>query len=202
MRYLIGVDEAGRGPLAGPVAVGAVLIPPDFDWAEIPGVRDSKQLGAEARERIYAVMETLERRGRLRYAVRFSSAEAIDRFGITRAVRRALICALEALGGDPGACSVLLDGSLAAPPEYVRQHTIIRGDETEPVISLASIAAKVARDRRMERLAQRYPAWGFEAHKGYGTLEHRLRIRAHGFSPQHRRTFCTRIAAGAGSSAG
>ena len=193
MRYLIGIDEAGRGPLAGPVAVGAVMVPEGFDWRLLPGVRDSKQLRPQVRDRVFAEMETLARRGKLSFAVRFSSSEMIDSFGIARAVRRALVCALDELKADPAECSVLLDGSLYAPREFVEQRTIIRGDETEPVISLASIAAKVLRDRRMEKLAVEYPQWGFDVHKGYGTLEHRRVIARIGLSDIHRASFCTRL---------
>ncbi len=193
MRYLIGVDEAGRGPLAGPVAVGAVMIPLDFDWSLIEGVKDSKQLRAQVRERIFAETEVLARRGKLKYAVRFSSSAMIDELGIARAVKRALTVAIGALEADPLECTVLLDGSLYAPSEFADQRTIIRGDETEPVISLASIAAKVSRDRRMEKLALEYPQWGFDVHKGYGTLDHRRAISRVGLSDIHRASFCTRL---------
>ncbi|MEY4747542.1 MAG: ribonuclease ribonuclease [Candidatus Parcubacteria bacterium] len=199
MRCVIGIDEAGRGPLAGPVAVGAVMVPIDFDWRALPGVKDSKQLRSQVRERIFSDMQALERRGKLRYAVRFSSSAMIDRVGITRAVKRALLCALEALEADPAGVCVLLDGSLYAPSHYVEQRTIIRGDETEPVISLASIAAKVVRDRRMERFAESLPAWGFEEHKGYGTHEHIRAIARMGLSEIHRASFCAGLRIGSKS---
>jgi ribonuclease HII len=202
MRYVIGIDEAGRGPLAGPVAVGAVMVPEDFDWSLIEGVKDSKQLRPQIREELFEKLQSLERRGKLRYAVRFSSSQSIDRIGIVRSIRRALVCALEALEPDPAVCTVLLDGSLYAPRQFVDQRTIIRGDQSEPVIGLASIAAKVLRDRRMEKLALEYPSWGFDIHKGYGTLEHRRAISAHGLSDLHRASFCTSLRIGPKSAVG
>lgn len=191
-RCVIGIDEAGRGPLAGPVAVGAALVPANFDWTQLKGVRDSKQLSATARERIFADMKKLERAGVIRFAVRFSSASSIDRDGIVPAIRRALGSALRALDPDLSDL-VLLDGGLKAPAEFKKQRTIIRGDQSEPVISLASIAAKVLRDRRMVKSAARYPSWGFEMHKGYGTVAHRRAIARVGLSGFHRASFCTRL---------
>ena len=196
MRYLIGIDEAGRGPLAGPVAVGVVMVPFSFDWSLLQGVRDSKQLRPQVRERIFWEMRTLERAGHLCHAVRFSSSVYIDRFGIVAAVSRALEGALDALRPDPQDCMVLLDGGLRAPIQFKNQRTIIRGDQSEAVISLASIAAKVTRDKHMEELALRNPAWGFDVHKGYGTLDHRRIIAREGLSRYHRATFCTRLRVG------
>jgi ribonuclease HII len=193
---VIGIDEAGRGPLAGPVAVGAVIVPSDFDWAQLAGVRDSKQLRPQVREQIYEKLLSLERRGALKYAVRFSSCTYIDQFGIVSAIRRALHAAIYALEADISETVVLLDGGLRAPREFYNQRTIIRGDESEPVISLASIAAKVLRDKRMEELAELYPAYGFEAHKGYGTTEHRRAIAKLGLSDLHRVSFCSRLRIG------
>ena len=91
---------------------------------------------------------------------------------------------------------MLLDGSLCAPTHFIDQRTIIRGDETEPIISLASIVAKVTRDRRMEKLGASYPAWGFEEHKGYGTIEHRRTIARLGLSSEHRLSFCSGLRIG------
>jgi len=193
VRYLIGIDEAGRGPLAGPVAVGAVMVPPGFDWRSVRGVRDSKQLSYKQREDMYATIKQLESAQELSYAVSFSSAEVIDKCGIGYAIRRALYRSTMRLRASPKRCSVLLDGGLVAPHCFSMQKTIIRGDETEPIISLASIVAKVLRDRLMVRLGDEYPEYGFEVHKGYGTLAHRRAVRVHGLSPLHRTTFCTRL---------
>ena len=192
MRYLIGIDEAGRGPLAGPVAVGAVMVPRGFDWKLVTGAKDSKQMTPAAREVLYAKMVSLRKAGRLNFAVAFSSAPLIDERGIVLAIQRALNRALQKVTENRSLynCEVRLDGSLKAPAEFVHQSTIIRGDMSEPIISLASIAAKVERDRLMVRMAKRYPQYRFEAHKGYGTRDHRARILQQGFCPLHRTTFC------------
>lgn len=188
--YLIGIDEAGRGPLAGPVSVGAVVLMPHFDRGVLDGIRDSKKLTEEARERWYAKLQGLRREGVLRFAVAYTSAEKIDRLGIVWAVSSALRRALAELAVNPAEACVLLDGGLRAPKEYLEQKTIIRGDASEPVIALASIAAKVRRDRLMKRLASAYPAYGFEIHKGYGTALHREKIEALGLCDIHRESFC------------
>ena len=185
---LLGVDEAGRGPLAGPVAVGIVAVPPGFDVKrEFKGVTDSKLMTAVKREAMYEVVQWRAARGDIRFTVKFSSHTYIDRFGITRAVRKAAWEGVRELA-DPADAAVLLDGLLRAPKEYM-QRTIIAGDLRVPVISLASIIAKVERDRLMERLSILYPHYGFEAHKGYATPEHHRALRAHGPCPIHRRTY-------------
>lgn len=189
-RHLIGIDEAGRGPLAGPVSVGAVLLLPHFDRALIASVKDSKALTEEAREAWYGKMLIWQREGLIRMRVAYSSAERIDGRGIVWAVSSALARALRALEADPAESLVLLDGGLSAPVPYARQETIIRGDASEPVIALASIAAKVRRDRLMKSLSRHYPGYGFEVHKGYGTRKHQQAIGRLGLCDMHRRTFC------------
>lgn len=189
-RFVIGIDEAGRGPLAGPVSVGAVLLLPHFNVGELSGIRDSKALTEAAREAWYARMSAWRQEGSLRFAVAYTSAEKIDRLGIVWAVSSALARALRQLGADPDGSLVLLDGGLRAPSLYAQQQTIIRGDASEPVIALASIAAKVRRDRLMKRLAVQYPGYGFEVHKGYGTTKHRQAIGELGLCGMHRRSFC------------
>ncbi len=191
MRYLIGIDEAGRGPLAGSVAVGAVMIPIGFDWRLLEGVRDSKKLSEKVREDIFERTRELEKASALQFAVSTSSAAYIDTYGIVPAIKRALTEALSRFEIEPKDCRVLLDGSLSAPAEYIHQETIIRGDDTEPVISLASIMAKVTRDRMMKRLSPKYPEYDFHAHKGYGTASHLSAIRRCGLSDIHRTTFCS-----------
>ena len=191
MKYLIGIDEAVRGPLAGPVSVGAVMVPADFDFALVEGVRDSKKLSEKRREMIFERARELEQSSELRFSVSTSSASYIDTYGIVPAIKRALTEALSRFETSPEDCRVLLDGSLSAPAEYIHQETIIRGDDTEPVISLASIMAKVTRDRLMRRLATKYPVYGFDVHKGYGTAAHMKTIREHGLSDLHRVTFCS-----------
>lgn len=188
--YCIGIDEAGRGPLAGPVSVGAVLLAPHFDRSLIASVKDSKKLTETAREAWYGQMLLWQKEGSLRFSVAYTSAERIDRLGIVWAVTSALSRALSKLEAPSENSLVLLDGGLRAPEMYVRQQTIIRGDASEPVIALASIAAKVRRDRLMKRLAKQYPGYDFEVHKGYGTKKHQAAIAQLGLSDMHRRTFC------------
>lgn len=189
MRYILGVDEAGRGPLAGPVAVGLVVVSGGLDVAsEFPGVRDSKQLSEKRRETLFDLLVARAELGDVHYRVELESAEAIDREGIAVVIRRALARGLDTLAPDSRWVKVLLDGGLRAPVEYA-QETVVRGDETIPLISLASIAAKVTRDRVMKELACEYPAYGFEKHKGYGTRAHYAALREHGLSAIHRRSY-------------
>jgi ribonuclease HII len=187
--HILGVDEAGRGPLAGPVAVGVVKVPVGMEIRSLfPGVNDSKQLTERVREDIYREMLGRRREGEMMFCVRFLSARTIDTIGITKAVKRGVWSGVRTLAPDPSQARVLLDGLLHAPPEY-EQETIIKGDALEPVISLASIAAKVTRDRLMVRLAKEYPEYLFEVHKGYGTKKHYEAIEKWGISDIHRRSF-------------
>lgn len=180
--------------MAGPVAVGAVKVPIGFDWSLVAGAKDSKQMTPKSREALYKKMCSLRREGKLDFAVAFSSAAFVDKRGIVPAVQFALARALRRLPeAEPREVGVLLDGGLHAPEEYIHQKTIIRGDQSEPAISLASIAAKVMRDRLMVRMAQKYPVYGFDIHKGYGTLAHRRAIKESGLCLQHRTTFCTKL---------
>ena len=186
---MLGVDEAGRGPLAGPVAVGVVAVPEGFDVAkEFPGVADSKKLSEKKREKLFEMLETRVSRGDAHFVVEFESAETIDEEGIVTAVRRALTRGVNALAPDSALVHIQLDGALRAPREYA-QETIINGDELIPIISLASIAAKVLRDRLMVELSTQYPLYGFEKHKGYGTQAHYEALGKHGLCVIHRRSF-------------
>ena len=189
MRYLIGVDEAGRGSIAGPVSVGIVVVPASFDFRLIAGVKDSKQCTEKEREAWYEEAKLLMRKGSLRFGTALIGSPHIDRYGINSAVRLGIRTILSRLAVKPSQCEVRLDGLLHAPKEFLFQKTIIRGDQTEPVISLASIVAKVRRDRLMKRLAEEYPLYGFERHKGYGTELHYERIKEHGLCNIHRRSY-------------
>lgn len=200
-KWLIGIDEAGRGPLAGPVAIGVALVAADFDWALLPGVHDSKQLTEHKREEIYQQAKRLERAGAVTTAVTLISARQIDKYGIVPAVTNGLIRSLakvtRPLGKeiDWSTIMVKLDGGLKAPPECVQQETIIKGDSKELVIGLASIMAKVTRDRYMikkGKLAD-YVPYNFAQHKGYGTKMHRAAIADHGLSTEHRKSYCRNI---------
>ena len=185
----VGIDEAGRGALAGPVAVGAACIPPGFDWSSIPNVRDSKQLSPKAREEVFERVRTLQKEGMLDFKVAMVSAKVIDRIGISRAVSLAIRRILIRLPHAPEELSIRLDGLLKAPAVYHDQETITKGDQLVPAISLASICAKVTRDRYMVRVTKQYPDYGFEVHKGYGTVLHRSKLRTYGLCPLHRRYF-------------
>lgn len=186
---LVGIDEAGRGPLAGPVAVGAVFLPRGFNRRLIDGVRDSKQLTERAREEWFRLLRSWRREGALAFSVALVGAQHIDRFGIVSAVRLGIRRTLARLPAQTEGARILLDGGLRAPSRFEIQETIIRGDESEPVIALASIAAKVTRDRFMRSLAEEYPHYGFETHKGYGTAAHYRAVQKLGRSPEHRSSF-------------
>lgn len=196
MRYLIGIDEAGRGPLAGPVSVGAVIVPEKFDVLRaFPDVRDSKVLSESVREAIYTELMARTKADDIRFCVRFSTHTYIDTFGISRAVQRAVWSGIRALAPEPRGVRILLDGLLHAPPSY-EQETIIRGDALVPLISLASVVAKVRRDICMRGFAKHFPDYGFELHKGYGTEAHRAAIQEFGLCDIHRVTYCSRLLTG------
>lgn len=192
MKYLVGIDEAGRGPLAGPVAVGVVKITFDFDWALIPGVNDSKKLSEKKREEIFNITKELVKQGFLEYSVKLVSAQSIDSKGIVPAIRRAIEAGIVELNLNPTECFIKLDGSLKAPVEF-EQETIIKGDSSEMVIGLASVMAKVTRDLYMNEIDAEFPQYGLAKHKGYGTKAHCEAIKEHGFSPFHRQSFCGNI---------
>ncbi len=199
MQWQIGVDEAGRGALAGPVSVGAVLYPSDFDWKATyqlvtrrgePQLRDSKKLSPQQREILY---EHIVAHGRLHHAFAFVSAETIDAIGISNAAREAAAMVVTQLGVLVPKVQVLLDAGLSVSAQW-EQESFVRGDENIPAIALASIIAKVSRDRYMDELALVHGSYGFDSHKGYGTLTHRQAIRRNGSVPLiHRQTFLSNI---------
>lgn len=189
VRYVIGIDEAGRGPLAGSVAVGVVVVPIDFEFGEDVDLRDSKKHTEKQREKWYEYLLNSKKESKLNFTVEFTSSEKIDEWGIVKSVQSALCRALKKLDLNTKECLVLLDGGLKAPVEFIYQETIIRGDSKEKVISLASIAAKVERDRIMVKLAEKYPNYYFESHKGYGTKKHFEMIKENGMCEIHRRSF-------------
>lgn len=188
-KWIIGVDEAGRGPLAGPVAIGLVRAPETFDfYAAFPGLNDSKQVTEAARERIFAELQKRVASGELAYIVRLKSHQDIDEKGIAVVIQSAIAHGLKYLVPEEGEYTVWLDGALRAPRRH-RQETVIGGDALVPCIMLASIAAKVTRDRYMVKLARTYPAYRFNKHKGYGTSEHYALLAEHGPCAVHRQTF-------------
>lgn len=188
-RYIIGIDEVGRGPLAGPVAVGAVAATPRV-LKKFRTIKESKQLSEAKREEWNTLIRAAASPD-LRLAVSMVSAKEIDRIGIAPAIRKALAASIKKLSIDPDACEVLLDGGLKAPPEYIKQKTIIRGDASETVIAMASVIAKVKRDRLMVALDKSHPLYGFARHKGYGTRTHMAALRKHGLTELHRTSFCS-----------
>ena len=191
VRYIIGIDEVGRGPLAGPVAVCALAATPHM-LKHFRGIKDSKQLSEAQREAWLKIIKA-HQGDELSFAVTMISAREIDLRGIAPAIRKALASSLKKLAIDPSECEVRLDGGLKAPPQYKKQKTIIKGDEKESAIAMASIVAKVARDRLMVRLDAKYAEYrlyGLAQHKGYGTKAHIAAIARHGLSDIHRASFC------------
>ncbi len=195
LAYTIGVDEVGRGPIAGPLCVGACLVRAHGRRAFLRGVRDSKQLSGGERQRWAERLRRAEALGECRLATSFIGERRIERLGLSAALTLAVCKALRKLGVTPESCRVLLDGCLRAPKAFPFQETVIGGDEREPLIAAASIVAKVRRDRHMTRLAQAFPQYGFEQHKGYGTKKHYEALRKHGLSPVHRKSFLAKFEA-------
>jgi ribonuclease HII len=176
---IAGVDEVGRGPLAGPVVAAAAILPPDFASAEI---NDSKSISEAQRRRALALILAVADIG-----IGVVSVEEIDRVNIHRANMHAIKLAVEDLGRRPDI--VLIDGARPAPGLRILQRAIVRGDKLSMSIAAASIVAKVVRDRMMVEFDKKYPQYMFAKHKGYGTAEHMASIRENGICPIHRRSF-------------
>lgn len=191
--YSIGIDEVGRGPVAGVVTVCAVAIPRKKNKIWLRGIKDSKKLTQKQREKWFE--KTIEKKNNKAVYVAISSVgqRYIDACGITKAVSIAIKRSLNKLEIKPNECQVFLDGLLHAPEKFENQKTIIKGDEKVPVIALASIIAKVHRDRKMVRVSRQYPHYGFEVHKGYGTKMHYKCIEKYGICDMHRRSFLKKI---------
>ncbi|MEK7596377.1 MAG: ribonuclease HII [Patescibacteria group bacterium] len=193
-KYVIGVDEAGRGPLAGPIAVAAILAPKNFNFSIVnkkinkQKIKDSKKLSSKQREKWF---QYLKNDPKIFCAVSSVSAGVINKVGIQKATKLAVARVLRRLFrlSRNRKINVLLDGSLFAPKHY-SQKTIIRGDETVPVISAASIIAKVKRDKKMLVFHKKFPQYGFDRHKGYGTALHRRTLEKCGLSKIHRKLYC------------
>ena len=174
-----GVDEAGRGPLAGPVVAAAVILD---DLKPIAGLADSKTLSPRQRERLSAEIHARA----LCFSVAQASVEEIDRLNILQATLLAMRRAVMGLRLKPH--KVLVDGNRLPILDIVAE-AVVQGDRKVPAISAASILAKVARDRWCLEIDAEYPAYGFAAHKGYGTAQHLLALQTHGATPWHRRSF-------------
>jgi len=184
---IAGVDEAGRGPWAGPVVAAAVILRPESTAIlQQAGVNDSKALSKAARERCFEAIRQEERRGTLWLAIESAEVPEIDEHNILRATLRAMTRAVTGLPVAPA--RALIDGNqmpeLPCPGE-----TVVRGDSKILAIAAASIAAKVTRDRLMATLAQDHPGYGWERNAGYGTAEHRRALESLGVTIHHRRSF-------------
>jgi ribonuclease HII len=194
IKYHIGIDEVGRGPLAGPVTICAFAIL-DHDLARLDtvGAKDSKVLSEQKRDLAAAKLKQLAKEGRCVFQISSTSSHIIDRKGLTKAIGMAIESALKRLNIHPEHADIYLDGGLKAPKQFFRQHTIIHGDGLIPVISCASILAKVHRDRMMDNYDLKFPEYGFINHKGYGTPEHYKAIRKYGITTLHRKSFLKKI---------
>ncbi|KAF1715294.1 ribonuclease HII [Pseudoxanthomonas wuyuanensis] len=179
-RLIAGVDEAGRGPLAGPVSVAAVILDPE---RPIDGLDDSKKLSEAKREALYPLI--VERA--LAWRIEFVDVEEIDRINILQATMEGMRRALCALRPSPELARI--DGNRAPKRLPCAFETLIGGDALDQAIMAASILAKVARDRHMRQLHARWPQYGFDHHKGYSTPAHLAALTQHGPCPQHRRSF-------------
>lgn len=196
MKFVVGIDEVGRGPLAGPVAVGAVF----FNKKDLQKIkkffkdaRDSKKLTPQKREEIAKRIVEAKKNNILRYIVRYESAKFIDNHGISPAIKSCIKKSLDFLMIKPKESKIFLDGGIKAPEKFIYQETIIKGDDKILAISLASIIAKVSRDNLMQKTHKKFPQYGFDVHKGYGTEKHRRAIKKHGLSTFHRKTFCKNL---------
>ena len=176
---ICGVDEAGRGPLAGPVCAAAVILP---DHLELPGLTDSKKLTDKKRRELFPLIKEQA----VAYGIGFASEQEIDAINILQATFLAMGRALEQLGVKPDLA--LIDGN-REKDFGIPVKTVVKGDSLSANIAAASILAKVTRDDLMVELAKQYPEYGFEIHKGYGTKAHYEALRQHGPSPVHRMTF-------------
>ncbi len=179
IRCICGVDEAGRGPLAGPVCAAAVILPAGL---EIPGLTDSKKLTDKKRRELMPIIKEQA----LAYGIAFASHEEIDRINILQATFLAMERALAQLSVKPELA--LIDGN-RQKDFGINVETVVKGDSLSANIAAASVLAKVTRDDYMLEMAQLYPAYGFDIHKGYGTKAHYAALSAQGPCPIHRMTF-------------
>lgn len=192
-----GLDEVGRGPLAGPVVAAAVVLPRrgDADFAEaqrrLTGLTDSKQLSERQRERFYAIIPEVARA----WAIAELPPAEIDRLNILRASQEAMKRALAKVRRKLKPDALLIDGHLVLPGLRLPQEAVVKGDSRSMSIAAASVMAKVYRDREMDRLHVDFPDYGFDRHKGYPTREHLEALEAHGLTPHHRMSFgpCARL---------
>jgi ribonuclease HII len=179
IKIICGVDEAGRGPLAGPVCAAAVILPPNTD---IPGLNDSKKLSDKKRRELYPIIKEQA----IAYGIAFADHNEIDEINILQATYLAMERAINQLQVKPELA--LIDGN-RAKDFGIPVETVIHGDSLSASIAAASVLAKVTRDDYMLQMAEEYPGYDFEIHKGYGTKAHYAALTAHGPSPIHRMSF-------------
>lgn len=196
--YSVGVDEVGRGPIAGPVVVCACAVLKNTNLLYLfpkNELKDSKKLSEKNREKIRESLGVLQKEKKILWGIGEVSALRIDEIGISLAIKEAMNNALLQLEeqGITTAVKVVLDGSLYAPDRYSNQSTHVRGDETYIEISLASIVAKVYRDTLMKKLGEYFVGYGFEHHAGYGTKAHYEAIKFLGMTEYHRKSFLKRV---------
>ncbi len=194
LKYVCGIDEVGRGPIAGPVTVGLTLYKKSLSktFSHIP-LLDSKKLSPQKRRLIFKELQKYKKEGKVFFTTASVRAREIDEIGISKAIRKAISRVLSRVEINPKDILVLLDGGLKAPERFVNQQTIIKGDTKERSIAFASIVAKLTRDSHMELRSSDYPEYGLEQHKGYGTKDHYKAIKKHGISPIHRKSFLSRL---------
>ena len=183
-RLVCGVDEAGRGPLAGPVCAAAVILP---DGCEIEGLNDSKKLTEKKREVLFDIVKEKA----VAYAIAFASVEEIEKFNILEATYIAMNRAIDSLNITPN--YTLIDGIRTPKGIKIPCETVIKGDAKSASIAAASILAKVTRDRLLLEYDEQYPEYNFKKHKGYGTKEHTDLILKYGVSPIHRPSFLKKL---------
>lgn len=184
---IVGIDEAGRGPLAGPVYVGVAAVFQAYDLSKFSELTDSKEMREADREAIFDQITDQDITG-LQTSITYTKAATIDTIGINPAIQKAINRGLRNLDVKINKAKILLDGGLHAPNKY-HQKTVRKGDQKHSEISMASVLAKVARDRKMSQLAEKYPQYKFGKHKGYGTKRHRQCIDDYGPCEIHRRSF-------------
>jgi len=190
--YLIGVDEVGRGPVAGPVYVCALIIESDKleDFIQSVGLplRDSKKLTEKMREKWFAKIQEYAKLGFLKYSVSSANSAEIDEKGIAVCIKACAQASVVKLNKEKDKTKVFLDGGLFVSKDFI-QETVIKGDENIPVISLASIVAKVLRDEKMKDFDKEYPEYLLEKNKGYGTKAHLDAVKKFGLTELHRKSF-------------
>ena len=181
--YICGVDEAGRGPLCGPVVAAAVILPKHVC---IEGVNDSKKISEKKREKLYDDIM----KGAIAVGIGISDVDVIEKVNILNATKIAMKKAIESLSIKPD--YVLIDGNQKIDIDIL-QETVVSGDAKSESIASASIIAKVTRDRMLRKFDEMYPEYGFAKHKGYGTKAHIEAIKKYGLTPIHRKSFCTKF---------